>query len=163
MKGGHERRALPAERDVFAAEIGDDGNAGSRSDDVRIADLKRERGREAGSVTDRLPVATDGANGAGSDAGLREEFVHGLGEKLAKGDIGPPEAVDLVFAWNAEREQFASQGRGKYERMRSDERGLRFKSHERDINPVDTRAGKRADVELGGGRRVGSWRRTIHA
>jgi hypothetical protein len=47
--------------------------------------------------------------------------------------------------------------------MRSDERGLRFKSHERDINPVDTRAGKRADVELGGGRRVGSWRRTIHA
>ena len=74
---------MPAERDVFAAKIGDDGNAGSRSDDVRIADLKRERGREAGSVTDRLPVAADGANGAGSDAGLREEFVDGLGKKLA--------------------------------------------------------------------------------
>jgi hypothetical protein len=55
-------------------------------------------------VADRLTVATDGANGAGSYAGLREEFVHGLGEKLAKSDIGAAKAVDLVFSWDTERE-----------------------------------------------------------
>jgi hypothetical protein len=27
-----------------------------------------------------------------------------LSEKLAKGDIGPPEAIDLVFSWDTERE-----------------------------------------------------------
>ena len=95
---------MPTERDVFAAKIGDDGNAGGRSDDVGVADLECERRREARSVTDGLPVATDGANGVGSDAGLREEFVDGLGEKLAKRDISAAQPIDLVFAWNAERE-----------------------------------------------------------
>jgi hypothetical protein len=104
VKSRDKWRALPTECDIFAAKIGDDGNAGGRSDDVGIADLQCERRREAGSVTDGLPVATDGANVAGSDAGLREKFVDGLGEKLAKRDIGAAESIDLVFAWNAERE-----------------------------------------------------------
>jgi hypothetical protein len=104
VKSRDKWRALPTERDVFATKIGDDGNAGGRSDDVGVADLECERRREAGSVTDRLPVATDGANGAGSEAGLREEFVDGLGEKLAKRDISAAQPIDLVFAWNAERE-----------------------------------------------------------
>jgi len=156
VKGWNERCTLPAERDVFAAEIGGDGNAGSRSDDVRIADLQSERGREAGSVADRLPVAADCADRAGSDTGLREEFVDGLSEKLAKGDISPPEAIDLVFSWDTEREQFAAQGRRKCERMRSDEGGLWLKTHQGDIDPVHTCARKCTDVELGGWRRAGS-------
>ena len=163
VKSGDEGGALAAERDVFAPEIGDDGNARGRRDDIGVTDLERERRRETRSVTNGLPVATDRAHGAGRDARAREEFVHGLGEKLPQGDISAAETINLVFSRNAECEQFAPQGRGKRDGVRSDQLGLWVKLHEGDIDPVDAGARKRTDVELGDGRRVGRWRRTIHA
>ena len=78
------------------------------------------------------------------------------GEIVLYGDIGPAEAIDLVFSWDTEREQFAAQGRRKCERMRSDEGGLWLKTHQGDIDPVHTCARKCTDVELGGWRRAGS-------
>ena len=152
VKGRNERRALAAEGEVFATEIGDDGDAGVGGDHVGIADLEGERGREARTVADGLAVATDGADGGVGDAGGGEELVDGLGEEAAEGDVGAAEAVDFVFARDAEGEQFGAEGGREGERVGGDEARLRIEAHEGNVDAVDTGAGEGAHVELGGGR-----------
>ena len=59
VKRRHERRALPARRDVAAAEIGDDDHAGFLGDARRIVELHGEAA--VGPMAQRLAVHAGGA------------------------------------------------------------------------------------------------------
>lgn len=148
VKRRHERRALAAERQVLAPEIRHHGNAGVRGDDVGIADLEREGVGEGRPVADGLPVAADGGDLGGRDAGLPEQFVDRLGEQPAEPDIGLAEPVDLVGARHTQGQQIPPQILGKFQGMGRHQRGRGRKTHQGGIDAVDAGAGEGADEQF---------------
>ncbi len=88
-----ERRALPAERDVGGAEVGDRGDAGARCDDTAVADLQRGGGRAAEILDrrtlmkDRLAVIAEDRDFFGRDAEVFAGRQGGFGVDFAKAEI----------------------------------------------------------------------------
>ena len=148
MKRRHERRALAAERHVFSPKIPHDRQPRLGRDDVRVADLQRERHRGARPMPHRLPVAADGAHEFPS-AGLGgEEFVHRPGEMSPDRHVGRAESVDLVFPGHGQRQQLRAQLRRIWQRVRREQLHGWREAHEHGIHRVHTRAGEHAHVEF---------------
>ncbi|MOA20900.1 hypothetical protein D3C78_1413700 [compost metagenome] len=79
MECRDQRGALPACRHVAATEIGNDVDAGQFGEQRRIADLDGEAPLRL--VAHGLPVAADGANGAGVEVLGAQQLVDALGRE----------------------------------------------------------------------------------
>ena len=142
-----ERRPLAAGGDIAASEVRDRGDAGAPGDDVRIAELHRERRRRARCVMDRLAVAADRRHVAGIGPGGLDEIERGAREHRPDPRIRVPETdrggvrvlrqgVELVL-------QIAGDGR----RVRGDDGRAAVEVDERGVHRVHAGSGDQTDEE----------------
>ena len=148
VKRRHQRGALAAERQVLAAEVRHDRDAGQGRDHIRITNLQGEGRRARGAVADGLAVAADGGDGLGLQGRFGQQFVDGLREAPAGQHVGPAEPVDLAFPGRAQRKQLPAQLFGVGQGVRRDQGGLRGEAHQRHVDAVDACARERADEEF---------------
>ncbi len=87
MKRGHQRRTLPAQRHIAAAEVADHGDAGGGDNLIIIADLQRVRRVALRFVPDGLPVTADSDNIARLQRLAPHQSIDRVGEQSAKARI----------------------------------------------------------------------------
>ena len=150
MEGRNERRALSAEREIAAAEIGDGVDAGQGGDAVGIAELKRQTSRAV--VEDRLAVAADHAHALRRYAGRVQQGLRRARELLADRRIERGEfAQAQQRLLEAELEQSRAQGRRVVEMraaMQCDEAAI-DELGERGVDAVRAGSRHQADREHG--------------
>src|SRR5262249_33653799 len=148
---GRERRALAARRDVAAAEVGDDANAGELGEQGGIADLRGET--ELRPVADRLAMAADGAGRPGAGTCRGEQLSRGGGIRASARVGREGDVLDFIPARAVEREELSSQRRRKGDvGVAAHARQATAEIGEHRVDPVEAGARHQADVELRPGR-----------
>jgi hypothetical protein len=113
VKGGHQRRALPAGGDVATPEIGDDGHAGPLGNACRIVELQRPA--FIGAVAQRLAVHTRCDHIRRGNSGPAECGNDRVRVRVSQCIGDTHRARELVVAGALQREQL----RGKVARERN--------------------------------------------
>ena len=158
----HQRRALPAGRDVAAPEIRHDGDVSMLGDPRRIVDLQRPALLRA--VPHRLTMDAGRhqvvRRHAGHRAGVPDRFRIEVGKCIGRTCC----PRDFIRARGLQGHQFIAQGRGKGDvgRTQCADRiaGLRGKRRHHGIDAIQTRSGHHAGKKLAVGRHGGPPRAT---
>jgi hypothetical protein len=150
MERGNQRRALAAERDVCATEVGDGRDARRRGDERWIAELDR-RSRAIGIVEHGLPMRAGGVNLDGGHTRAPQQAGSRAREGLRHRVIEPSQAVEGQCGARAlQTEERVAQSRRIPRGMRRDDtpESVVVEFAQRGVDAVHAGSGHQAEVQL---------------
>ena len=148
MQCRHQRRALPARRDIPAAEVRDDRDSRGLNKSGRIGELRRVA--QLGTMANGLAVDADGGDRACLEPGLCQHVTRRSGTAIHQRVGRERGAMDLIAARSLQRVKLRAQ-RWRKRDMRcgngTQRRGAEVREHR--VDAVDARARHHADIVLG--------------